>query len=124
MTAWTSDELSKIGMTDEIDIAPYRRAGTLRQPVTVWIVRVGDDLYVCSYRGPDGFWFRAVQVRNQGRIWARSIEKDVTLTPEIDPDINDQIDTAYRTKYGRYPQYVAPMVTAEARATTLRVLPL
>jgi hypothetical protein len=40
-----------------------------------------------------------------------------------DPGINDKIDTAYLTKYGRYPQYVAPMVTPEVRAATIRLVP-
>jgi hypothetical protein len=28
MTAWTSDELTKIGMVEELEIAPLRRDGT------------------------------------------------------------------------------------------------
>jgi hypothetical protein len=38
--------------------------------------------------------------------------------------INDQIDAAYRSKYRSYGgAYVGPMVSAAARATTLRLLP-
>jgi hypothetical protein len=35
MTAWTSDELSKIGAAEELRIASLRRNGTLRTPVTI-----------------------------------------------------------------------------------------
>jgi hypothetical protein len=42
---------------------------------------------------------------------------------ESDPDINDQIDAAYLTKYRRYPQYVAPMVTPEVRDATIKLVP-
>ena len=35
MTAWTSDELGKIGGAEQLQIAPRRRDGTLRTPVTV-----------------------------------------------------------------------------------------
>jgi hypothetical protein len=122
MTAWTSDELTKIGTPEELEIAPRRRNGTLRNPVTIWVVRVGDDLYVRSYRGRSGAWFRAAQVSHKGRIRAGGMEKDVTFVPESDSDLNDQIDAAYRSKYGRYPQFVAPMVTAEVRATTLKLV--
>ena len=48
MTTWTSDELDKIGSAEELQIASLRRDGTLRKPVTIWVVRVGDDLYVRS----------------------------------------------------------------------------
>ena len=55
MSAWMSDELSKIAAADELEIAPLRRDGTLRTPVTIWVVRHGDDLYVRSaYGAPPG----------------------------------------------------------------------
>jgi hypothetical protein len=123
MTTWTSDELNRIGTAEELEIAPLRRDGTLRNPVTIWVVRVGDDLYVRSYRGHGGAWFRAAQVRHEGHIRAGGVDKDVTFVEESNPEINDQIDTAYRTKYRRYPQYVAPVVTAEVKSTTLKLVP-
>jgi hypothetical protein len=62
-------------------------------------------------------------VRHEGRIWAGGVAKDVTFMEETDPGLNDQIDAAYRAKYARYPQYVAPMRTPEVRATTIRLKP-
>jgi hypothetical protein len=123
MTTWTSDELNKIETAEELEIASRRGDGTLRKPVTIWVVRVGDDLYVRSYKGRTSAWFRAAEVRHEGHIRAGGVEKDVTFVEEADPDLNDQIDAAYRTKYSRYPQYVAPMVTAEVRATTIKLVP-
>jgi hypothetical protein len=124
MTAWTGDELASIGTADELDIAPLRAGGTLRNPVTIWVVRYGDDLYVRSARGPGGAWFRAAQERHEGRVQAGGIEKDVTFAEETDPAVNDQIDAAYRGKYHRYSRsYVDPIVTPEARATTLKLVP-
>lgn len=123
MTAWTSDELDTIGRADELQIAALRPDGTLRKPVTIWVVRIGDELYVRSYKGPGAAWFRGTQVRSEGHIWAGGIEKEVSFVEETAPDINDQIDSAYRTKYHRSPSYVPPMVSPEARATTLRLVP-
>ena len=54
MTAWTSDELTRIGTADELEIASARPDGTLRNPRTIWVVRVGDDLYVRSMYGRTG----------------------------------------------------------------------
>jgi len=51
------------------------------------------------------------------------VEKDVIFVEETDSDTNDRIDAAYLTKYGRYPQYVAPMVTPEVRAATIKLAP-
>ena len=123
MTTWTSDELTKIGTAEELEIASLRDDGTLRKPVTIWVVRLGDDLYVRSVNGRSSAWFRGTQVCHAGRIQAGGVEKDVTFVEEIDSGINDKIDAAYLTKYGRYPQYVAPMVTPDVRAATIRLVP-
>lgn len=123
MSAWSSDELKRIGESDEIEIAGLREDGALHKPVIIWVVRVGDDLYVRSYRGRNGAWYRGALERHAGRIWAGGMEKDVTFVDENDPAINDQIDAVYRSKYRRSAQYVPPMLTPEARATTLKLEP-
>jgi hypothetical protein len=45
MSAWTNEELTRVGTATELQIASRRRDGTLRRPRTIWVVRVGDDLY-------------------------------------------------------------------------------
>ncbi|ABU57152.1 DUF2255 family protein [Roseiflexus castenholzii] len=122
MPLWTYEELDKIGNAEELAIAPRQRNGALRKPLPVWAVRVNDNLYVRSYRGRTGAWFRAAQAIHEGRIWTGGVEKDVVFVEETDPVINDQIDVVYRATYGRSP-YVTPMVTLETRATTLRMMP-
>ena len=48
MTQWTKDELTKIGRAEELQIASIRQDGTLRKPVTIWVVGYGGSLYVRS----------------------------------------------------------------------------
>jgi hypothetical protein len=123
MTAWTSDELRKIGAAEELQIASVRRDGMLRTPVTIWVARHGDDLYVRSVNGRTGTWFRGTQVRHEGRIWAGGVEKDVTFV-DAHSDINDQIDAAYRTKYRRYSaSIVNSIVSPKARSATIKLVP-
>jgi len=123
MTNWTRDELDKIGKADELKIITLRHDGTSRKPVTIWVVRHGDDLYVRSGYGDRAAWYRCTQQRPDGRIIAGGIEKDVRFE-EADPALNDPIDAAYRTKYLRHgAQWVDPMVAAEARSTTIKLVP-
>ena len=123
MTAWTSDELNKIGRAEELQIASLRSDGTLRKLVTIWVVRSGDDLYVRSVNGRGSAWFRGVQTRYEGHIRAGGVNKDVTFVEESDSSINDQIDTAYVTKYRRYASIANSMVTPEVRSTTIKLVP-
>ena len=122
MTAWTTDELTRIASADELQIAPRRRDGTLRNPRTIWVVRHDDDLYIRSVNGRTSAWFRGAQVRHEGHIQAGGVDKDVRLV-EID-DLNEEIDAAYRTKYRRYAaSIVDTIVSPQARAATLRLVP-
>jgi hypothetical protein len=123
MTGWTSDDLTRIGTADELELASVRRDGTLRKPRTIWVVRVGDDLYVRSMYGRTGGWFPATQVRHQGHIRAGGVDKDVTFA-DADRDLNNQIDAAYRDKYRRYGErIIGGVVNPEARAATIKLVP-
>lgn len=123
MTAWTKDELDKVGTAEELQLSSLRRDGSLRSPVTIWVVRLGDDLYVRSVNGRTSDWFRGVLSQHGGRIWAGGVEKDVSFIEETDPAVIEQVGAAYLAKYRRYPQYVAPLLTPAARAATVKLVP-
>jgi hypothetical protein len=123
MGTWTADDLDRIGTADELQIAPLRADGSLRPYTTIWVVRVGDGLYVRSVRGRRGGWFRHALESGAGRIRAGGVDREVTAAEAEDAD-HDGIDRAYRSKYGGYPRaYVDPTVTADAIAATLRLSP-
>ena len=87
MTTWTRDELNKIRNAEELQIASLRRDGTLRKPVTIWVVRVGNHLYIRAYKGCTGLWLRGTQERHEEHIRAGGIVKDVTFVDEAAPNI-------------------------------------
>jgi hypothetical protein len=123
MTAWTTGELATIAAADELQIASRRRDGTLTTPRTIWVVRHGDDLYVRSVRGSASAWFGATRVRQEGHIQAGGISKDVTFA-DAGQDLDDDIDAAYRSKYRRYPAgIVNSILSPQARATTIKLIP-
>src|SRR5438094_10508120 len=122
MTGWTSEELSKIEAADELQLASARRGGTLRSPVTIWVVRRDDDLYVRSVNGRTSSWFRGAQARHEAHIEAGGVDKDVLLVET--EDVNDELDAAYRAKYRRYAEsIVGSIVSPQARAATLKLVP-
>jgi len=89
MSTWTRDELTKIEAADELDLASVRTDGKLRNPVTMWVVRHGNDLYVRSVNGRESSWFRGAQARHEAHIHAGGVDKDVLLV-ETD-DVDDEL---------------------------------
>jgi hypothetical protein len=82
-----------------------------------------DDLYVRSAYGRTSAWFRSTRDRHEGRVRAGGVDKDVRFV-DAAGDVADQIDAAYRTKYRHYAaRFVTPMVSPEARATTIKLVP-
>jgi hypothetical protein len=79
MPAWTKEDLAKVGNAEELGIASRRPDGSLRRWVTIWVVRVGDEIYIRSAAGPDNPWFRRALASGNGRIRAGGVEQEVTF---------------------------------------------
>ena len=123
MTAWTPDELARIGRATELDIASRRPDGTLRPFVTIWVARLGEDLYVRSAYGYDNPWFQRALASGEGRIRAGGVERDVAF--EVPGSgVDAALHAAYHAKYDRYgPGIVGTVVSPEAARSTLRLVP-
>ena len=123
MTSWNEQDLATIGATDEVDISADRADGSPGTPRTIWVVRVGDELFVRSWRGTAGQWHRRAVASRTGTLRAAGVTHPVTFS-DPDPTLRAAIDAAYHEKYARYgPAYVGPMVGDAAAATTLRLDP-
>ena len=123
MSAWTPDELKRLGRADELRIASRRPDGSLRPFITIWAVIEGDELYVRSAHGSDNPWFQRALHSGLGRIQAGGIERDVAFT-EPKPDAAARVTAAYHAKYDRYgPSTVGTVVSADAERATLLLEP-
>ena len=121
MSDWMNDELSTIGIAGEIYVSTVRTDGSSLPYVPIWVVRVGEELYVRSYRGQGGSWYRHALRDGHGHIRVAGTERDVEFSSPGDI-ANETIDGAYRAKYGRS-GYVDTMVDDDVAATTLRLTP-
>jgi hypothetical protein len=123
MTAWTSDELTRIGNTDEIRLAFRRPDGTLSRARPVWVIRRGDDLYARSVNGPTAAWYRGAQATRAGHVEAAGVSKDITFA-DPEPGTGDELDAAYQAKYRRYPASIVDSILApQARSAAVRLVP-
>jgi hypothetical protein len=118
---WHHDELDRIAGSEELRITTTRPDGTYRQWTPIWVVRVGDGLYIRSAGGATSDWYRHATQHDKARIRAGGIETDVTLQPVRDPALNAQVTAAYRAKYANQPSLAALFFKAPATEATLRL---
>lgn len=122
-TSWTDNQLTKIGDADELEVSSVRNDGSLRPYVTIWVVRLGDDLYIRSAYGSDNGWYRRARASRSGRVRAGGVTHDVTFE-DADPALREPIDEAYHTKYDKYGQAIVGTVVGEKLAgVTFRLSP-
>jgi hypothetical protein len=123
MRSWSPDELVAFGDPDEIRISSLRPDGSARTPITIWIARLGDELYVRSAYGPDNGWYRRARASRAGTIQAGGRTADVAFE-DAHPGLTEQLHAAYHAKYDRYgARIVATVVSDDAAEATLRLVP-
>ena len=124
--AWSLDELERIGTAEELHVATKRADGTLGRAVPIWVVRVGGQVFVRTWYRRDSGWFGRVVGSRRARIRVPGLEADIAIEDvgNDQPELRASVDAAYRAKYGRYGKTtVERMVTDDAAATTLRLVP-
>jgi hypothetical protein len=116
---WSPEELERIDAAGELEIAARRAGGALRRWLPIWVVRVGQQVYVRTWHRRDTGWFGQVVESGRARIRVPGLETDVAVA-----DVGAAatgVDAAYRAKYG--PAGAESMVTPAAAASTLRLTP-
>ena len=120
--SWTAEQLALVDAAPELEIAVHRADGTLRPWTPIWVVHVGGDVYVRTWYRRDTGWFGLALRTRRARVRIPDLEvevrvEDVGVGP---PGVRQDVDDAYRAKYGGGSS--GNMVGDEAAATTLRLL--
>ncbi|MFB7494380.1 DUF2255 family protein [Streptomyces sp. NPDC056161] len=120
MNPWTSDETSRIAAAHALSLATEDRDGTPGDPVPLGFVTVGGDIYIRAYRGARSRWYRTARRSRRARVGIEGMERAVTVET-AEPGRAEEIDAAYRSKYGAGDS--GPVMSRVARAATLKLVP-
>ena len=121
---WSLEELERFDAVDELHIAPRRSDGTFVRPLPIWVVRVGDHVYVRTWYRRGGWFGRALR-SGSARVSVPGVRAEVRVEDvgREPADLRTQVDAAYRRKYARYGSgTVERMVSDPAAETTLRLV--
>jgi hypothetical protein len=120
MAAFSRDALALFEREREVDIET-RSAKGAKHSVVIWVVVDGNDVFVRSYRGATGRWYRELRERS-GAIVARGKRFPVRALAADDAASISRASDALRRKYARSSS-LAAMLRRSVLDTTLRLEP-
>ncbi len=121
MTFEESD-LSAIAAAKEVHIETRSSAGETHRTI-VWIVADGGEVYVRSFRGPRGRWFREALADPDVAIHVGGRRVPARAVPATDPASVEACSEGLRAKYRRSHSLQA-MLAPDTLPTTLRLDPI
>lgn len=104
----------------------YLRAGTEHRFIAVWVLLVGERVFVRSWNDKPGGWYRAFRREGVGTIKVDNREITVRARPVTSAKLLDLMEVAYAEKYNTKSnlKYVKGFSTAKRRACSLELTPL
>jgi hypothetical protein len=124
MATLPPDVLARLDKAREIEIETTRKSGEHRRTI-VWIVVDGDDVFVRSEYGNDGWWYRDITQRPSAVVHPRDGGGDpipVRGVHTADKESIERCSAAIRRKY-RPGGSVDLMTTSPALESTVRLEP-
>lgn len=119
MTNFDADTLGDLRQVREVRIRTGKHPGSA---VVIWVVVAGDDVFVRSFRGARGRWYRDLVAGGSATLEFAGRQLAVQAIPASDPAAVDGASREFLRKYGPGP-YAQAMVKPETLPTTLRLEP-
>ena len=114
-------DLSALAAAEEIDIETRAADGTVHRTI-VWVMVRDDVVYLRSYRGPTGRWYREAVADPDVALHVGGRRVAARVEPAVDPASVEACSAGLRDKYTRS-YSLAAMLTTDVLPTTLRVVP-
>jgi hypothetical protein len=114
-------DLAAMAAAQEVDIETRSSAGEVHRTI-IWIVERDGNLYVRSYRGPSGRWYRETLADPEVAIHVDGRRVPARAVPATDPTSVEACSEGLRAKYRRS-QSLRAMLVDDVLPTTLKLVP-
>jgi hypothetical protein len=124
MDRWPPELLALLRDLKEVDIETTAADGHTTHRAIIWVVVDDDEVFIRSWKGERGRWYREIQERPEAVLHAAGQSVSVRAEPAVDADSIRRVSDALQAKYGRSSQQsTAEMMLPATLPTTLRLLP-
>ncbi len=117
-----ADLLERIAREEEVDIETWSAAGEPHRTI-VWVVVHDAKVYVRSYRGERGRWYREIRTEPHGTLIVAGERVPVQAVPAGDEESIAACSATLERKYADDPALRA-MLHPDVLGTTLRLDPV
>ena len=114
-------DLAAMAAAKEVDIETRSAAGDEHRTV-IWIVSHDSTIYIRSYKGPSGRWYREALADPDVAIHVNGRRVAATAVPAADPASVEACSDGLRAKYRRSYSLEA-MLADSVLPTTLKLVP-
>jgi hypothetical protein len=118
---FAESDLAALGAAVEIEVETRAAEGSVHRTI-VWPVVDDGVVYVRSYRGPSGRWYREALADPAVALHVDGRRLPATAVPSADPRSVQACSAALRSKYRGDPSLPA-MLVQDVLPTTLRMVP-
>jgi hypothetical protein len=119
MAKFEADTLGDLRGLKEVSIRTEKHPDSA---VVIWVVVADDEVFVRSFRGAKGRWYRDLSAGRAASLEFAGRKLAVQAIPAKDPAAVDRASREYLRKY-RLSPYAQAMVKPELLPTTLRLEP-
>ena len=119
MTNFDADTLRALREVPEVRIRTEKHPDSA---VVIWVVVADDEVFVRSFRGTKGRWYRDLAAGGPATLEFAGQRLAVQAIPANDPAAVDRASREFLRKY-RPSSYAQEMVQPEILSTTLRLEP-
>ncbi len=114
-------DLAAMAAAQEVDIETRSEAGEAHRTV-IWIVERDGDVFIRSYLGPRGRWYREALADPDVAIHVDGRRVAARAVPATDPASVEACSEGLRAKYPRS-QSLRAMLVDDVLTTTLKLVP-
>ncbi len=119
MAKFVAETLRELRDVDEVAIRTEKHP---RSAVVIWVVVADDEVFVRSWRGVEGRWYRDLAAGGPATLEFAGRSLAVQALPASDEDAVDRTSREFLRKYRRS-THAEEMVRSETLPTTLRLEP-